>query len=176
MSLAAKAPCQKAEPDPADLLAWYDRHRRVLPWRARKGEKTSLFKIMESRDRTRLTSGVWARALAEGDGLATKLIDRAVKALGAGVGSGVNVLDVEAVIIGGGLGVRFGEEYVRRIEEAMMPHVFTSDHPPAVHLAKLGDLGGAVGAALLVPTRQPAGTRSRRTTGGRRPRSRARAA
>src|SRR5215471_5321596 len=27
-----------AKPEPADLLAWYDRHARVLPWRARRGE------------------------------------------------------------------------------------------------------------------------------------------
>jgi len=142
--------------------------------RARKGAKTDLFQIMESKGRTRLTSGVWAKAVADGDELAVKLIERAIKALGAGVASAVNVLDVEAVLIGGGLGVRFGEDYVRRIEEAMMPHVFTSDRPPAVHLVALGDLGGAIGAALLVPARQPAGARSRRPAAGRRTRGRAR--
>ena len=35
--------------------------------RANKGEKTVLFKIMEERGRTRLSSGVWARALDRGD-------------------------------------------------------------------------------------------------------------
>jgi glucokinase len=115
------------------------------------GRSTKLFQIMEKRGRTRLTSGVWARAVAKGDKLAIELIDRAIRALGAGVASCCNVLDVEAVIIGGGLGVRFGEEYARRIEQAMMPHLFASDHPPAVHLAALGDLGGAIGAALLAP-------------------------
>ncbi|HEY0224255.1 MAG TPA: A/G-specific adenine glycosylase [Pseudolabrys sp.] len=34
-----------AAPDPADLLAWYDRHRRVLPWRARKGERTDPYAV-----------------------------------------------------------------------------------------------------------------------------------
>ena len=76
------------------------------------GAKTKLFEIMEERGRDRLTSGIWERALEHGDKLAEKLIDRAVKALGAGVASAVNLLDVEAVIIGGGLGVRFGEPYV----------------------------------------------------------------
>src|SRR5205085_12156873 len=28
----------KRAPDPTALLAWYDRHRRVLPWRARPGQ------------------------------------------------------------------------------------------------------------------------------------------
>lgn len=118
--------------------------------RANRGEKTVLFKIMEERGRTRLTSGVWARALDKGDPLARSLLDRAVRALGAGVASCQNVLDVEAIIIGGGLGLRLGEPYVERIREAMMPHLFADDHPPAVELASLGDLGGAIGAALLV--------------------------
>ena len=29
---------QAAKPSPAALLAWFDRHRRILPWRARPGE------------------------------------------------------------------------------------------------------------------------------------------
>ena len=60
------------------------------------------------------------------------------------------MLDVEAIIIGGGLGLRLGEPYVERIREAMMPHLFSDDRPPAVELAALGDLGGAIGASLLV--------------------------
>jgi len=118
--------------------------------RHKRGKKTELFAIMERRGRTRLTSGVWAQALADGDKMATKLIDRAVEALGAGIASAVNLLDIEAVVIGGGLGVRFGTEYVERIRVAMMPHVFVSERPPPVLLAGLGDLGGAIGAAMLV--------------------------
>ena len=60
----------------------------------------------------------------QGDPMAVELIDRAVEALGAGVGSAVNLLDVETVVIGGGLGTRLGEPYVERIREAMMPHPF----------------------------------------------------
>ncbi len=117
---------------------------------AKKGRKTKLFEIMESRGRDRLTSGIWERALKQDDKLAAKLLERAIKALGAGIASAVNVLDVEAVVIGGGLGVRFGEQGAARIEEAMAPHVFTSDNPPVVRVAALGDLGGAIGASLLV--------------------------
>ena len=115
------------------------------------GRKTSLFKIMEKKGRTRLASGVWAKALEEGDELAIELVDRAVSYLGAGIGSAVNLLDVEAVVIGGGLGVRFGAPMVERIREASMPHIFADDRPPHMHVAALGDLGGAIGAALLAP-------------------------
>jgi glucokinase len=128
--------------------------RRAMELEARhrhkNGEKTQLFKIMEKKGRIALTSGVWADALDGGDKLAHDLIERAVHALGAGVASAVNLLDVEAVVIGGGLGSRLGEPYVERIRKAMHPHLFVDARPPAVHLAALGDLGGAMGAALLV--------------------------
>jgi glucokinase len=118
--------------------------------RAKKGEKTRLFEIMEKRGRDRLTSGIWARALAHEDKMAIDLVESAIQALGAGVASCVNVLDPEAVIIGGGLGIRLGEPYAERIAKAMQPHLFVDDNPPAIKVATLGDLGGATGAALLV--------------------------
>jgi glucokinase len=123
--------------------------------RVQKGVSTDLFKLMQKKGRDRLTSGIWARALDRDDLLADKLIDDAVEALGAGIASACNLLDVEAVVIGGGLGSRLGEPYVERIRAAMLPHLFSDDRPPAVHLAGLGDLGGAIGAALLVESRQP---------------------
>jgi glucokinase len=128
--------------------------RMAMEIKARKeverGAKTDLFKIMEERGRDRLTSGVWELALKHGDDLATILVDRAVKALGVGIASSVNLIDPEAVIIGGGLGVRFGEKYVRRIAARMHPHLFVDDRPPEMRVASLGDVGGAIGAALLV--------------------------
>jgi glucokinase len=128
--------------------------RGAMEARARKlhkeGQKTDLFKIMEKRGRERLTSGVWARALEADDKLAHEIVDEAIEALGNGVASAVNLLDVEAVVIGGGLGVRLGKPYAKRIAEAMQPHLFVDDRPPVVEVAALGDLGGAIGAALLV--------------------------
>jgi glucokinase len=115
-----------------------------------KGRKTDLFKLMKEHERTRVTSGIWARALEHGDKLAIEILDRAVKALGTGIASVVNVLDVEGVIIGGGLGVRLGQPFVKRIAEEMQPHLFADAHGPHVHVAALGDLGGAIGASLLV--------------------------
>jgi len=35
-------------PRAADLLAWYDRHRRVLPWRALPGERTDPYRVWVS--------------------------------------------------------------------------------------------------------------------------------
>lgn len=131
--------------------------RGAMEARARKrvqqGEKTALFRIMEERGRDRLSSGIWERALARDDHMAIDLLEEAVEALGAGVASAVNLLDPEAVVIGGGLGIRLGEPWVERIREAMLPHLFVDDDPPPVLLAELGDLGGAHGGALLAARR-----------------------
>jgi glucokinase len=131
--------------------------RAAMEARARRkqddGTSTELFKIMKDRGRTKLTSAVWAKALEREDKLAVELIDEAVEALGAGIASAQNLLDVQAIVIGGGLGVRLGEPFVKRIRKAMEPHLFNDANWPDVLLAGLGDLGGALGAALLVSRR-----------------------
>ena len=58
-----------------------------------------------------------------------------------------------AVVIGGGLGSRLGQPYADRILAAMMPHLFVDERPPVVLTAALGDLGGAIGATFIAPTR-----------------------
>ncbi|HEY7945622.1 MAG TPA: A/G-specific adenine glycosylase, partial [Casimicrobiaceae bacterium] len=53
MSVAVRALARKkasGHPQPADLLAWYDRHRRILPWRleiwrARRGERPDPYRV-----------------------------------------------------------------------------------------------------------------------------------
>ena len=118
--------------------------------RHEEGEKTDLFKLMRKHEKPRLTSGIWERALDHGDDLAEELIERAVEALGTGIASAVNLLDPEAVILGGGLGIRFGERLMAPLTEEMGEHLFADQRPPAVRVAALGDLGGAIGASLLV--------------------------
>jgi glucokinase len=137
--------------------------RGAMEVRAREkvdaGEKTVLFEIMEKKGKPRLASGIWERALEHDDKLAHQLVDRAVEAIGVAVASSLNLLDVDAVVIGGGLGLRLGEPYVERIREAMMPHLFSDHRPPEVLLASLGDLGGALGATLLAADRAPVAQR-----------------
>jgi A/G-specific adenine glycosylase len=47
MSVAARLPRRKktSVPEAADLLAWYDRHRRILPWRAQRGERPDPYRV-----------------------------------------------------------------------------------------------------------------------------------
>ena len=129
--------------------------RGALEDRARKESrkrKTVLFDLMRKRGRDRLTSGVWLRALDAGDEVARDLLTEAVEALGVGIGSAVTLLDVEAVVLGGGLGERLGPRWLKRIERAARPHTFFRD-APEYRLAELGDLGGAIGATPARPVR-----------------------
>jgi glucokinase len=117
---------------------------------AAAGRPTELLAIQERQRRPRMSSGVWKAALDTGDPLAHELIDRAVEALGAAIASAVNLVDVQAVLIGGGMGDKLGEPFVRRIETAMVPHLFLPPAQVEVRLGELGDYAGAMGAALLL--------------------------
>jgi len=113
------------------------------------GRKTDLFKIMEKKGRTRMSSGVIADALDEKDRLAEELIDGAVWALGVGLASVQNLLSLEAIVVGGGLGDRLGAPFVERIAEEMRPLLFVPNEPPRMLTTEHGDLSGAVGGAVL---------------------------
>jgi len=116
---------------------------------AAAGTHTLLFKIMEAKGRDRVTSSVIADALDRGDELTQKLIGEAIDALGLAIANAQNLLDLEAVIVGGGLGDRLGQPFVQRIERATYPHLHVPDRPPAILPTELGDLSGAVGAAVV---------------------------
>ena len=40
-----RAGSRRSAPPAADLLAWYDRHRRTLPWRAAPGERADPYRV-----------------------------------------------------------------------------------------------------------------------------------
>ena len=131
--------------------------RRNMEARARAavaaGRTTNLFDLMMEDRKERLSSRVWEEALAYGDVLAHELIGEAVGAIAAAAANVVNILDLEAVILGGGLGSRLGQSMADRIAREMVPHLFRPEVAPPVRVAALGDLGGAIGAALLVAKR-----------------------
>jgi glucokinase len=126
---------------------------------AAAGRPTELLSIQQRMRRPRMSSGVWKAALDAGDPLAHELIDRAIDALGAAIASALNLVDVQAVLIGGGLGDKLGQPFVRRVETAMIPHLFVPPAQIVVRQAQLGDYAGALGAALLLEDGQPGAMR-----------------
>jgi glucokinase len=115
----------------------------------KEGRRTRLFEIMEKRERERLTSGVFARALEDGDRLTRELVDEAAWALGIALASVQNLLDLEAIVLGGGLGDRLGQPFIDQVAEQMTPRLFVEAYPPVIVQSELRDLAGAVGAAVL---------------------------
>lgn len=113
------------------------------------GIDTIVPSLVEERGKVRMTSGIVRDALAKGDPLIADLVDGAIDALGAGIASAVNLLDVERVVIGGGLADKLGPSFRHRVESAMRPSLFLVPSRVEVVSAELGDEGGAVGAALV---------------------------
>jgi glucokinase len=116
---------------------------------ARKGRRTTLFRLAERKGKPRVSSGVWLEAMEQGDRVANALIDDAVWALGIALASAQNLLDLEAIVIGGGLGDRLGMPFIERVAEEMRPQLFVPDRPPELLPTEFRDLSGAVGAAVL---------------------------
>lgn len=113
------------------------------------GRSTILFDVQREKDKARATSGVFREAYERGDELVADLLDTAVEALAAGIASAVNLLDVDVVVLGGGLADKLGEPFRSRIDAATRPLLFLQPPRIKVVAAQLGDEGGAIGVALL---------------------------
>ncbi|MBW3561998.1 MAG: ROK family protein [Actinobacteria bacterium] len=133
--------------------------RRAMEHAARRaqdeGKHTSLFRIAEELGKDHLSSKVFKAAYEQGDPVAADLIDFGAEALGKGIASAVNLLDVEKVVIGGGLADRMGAQFLTRVESGARPALFLQ--PPRVEIvaAELGERGGAIGAALVARDATP---------------------
>ncbi|CAN5148968.1 ROK family protein [soil metagenome] len=127
--------------------------RRMMTESARAmvaaGRTTRLFAIQEAKGRAKATSGIWSAALDEGDRVATELIDEAVDALGVAVASSLNLLDLDRVVVGGGMADKFGQDLADRIASAARPHAVRPVCDDLVVVAALGDDSGLVGAAHI---------------------------
>ncbi len=123
--------------------------RGVASAMADAGWTTSLFEIRDEEDKSTLTSKVWAKALDDGDELATKLFDTAIEMLGVAVGSAVNLLDLDVVVVGGGLAEKLGQDLADRIGEAAKPWMLRPSPDLRFVVSELEDDAGVVGAASL---------------------------
>ncbi len=116
---------------------------------AQAGRPTAMLDIQERLGKRRMTSAVWATALEEGDALARRLFGDAIDALGCGVSAAINLLDLDTVVLGGGLAEKLGEDFVEAVAEATRPRVLAGADERRFLLAELGDDAGAIGAAAL---------------------------
>ncbi len=113
------------------------------------GRTTTLFEIQADEGKAQPTSKVWARALDEGDDVVRELFGSAVESVAIGVASVVNLLDVEQVVIGGGMAEKLGQDLADRIHDEAVPWMLHPNPDLVFAVAALGDDSGVVGAAAL---------------------------
>lgn len=124
--------------------------RRCLEDEARRlhegGRHTKLVDIAGD---GRMKSSVFLKAFEAGDEVVIELLEQAVDALGAALASAVALVDLDLIVLGGGLAGKLGAPFVERVDAAVRRRLFLASSPLRVVPAALGDLGGALGAALL---------------------------
>jgi len=102
--------------------------------------------------KSRLTSGVLAKAYRRGDPLVTGVLGRAQWHLGLMTASIVNLIDPERVVFGGGVVEALDEEFLEPIRVTARQHYIQQTGADKVGIvpAELGDHAVAIGAAVLV--------------------------
>lgn len=113
------------------------------------GHTTTLEELRIDKGKESMTSSVWEAALADGDELAQEVFGTGMDAIGVGIGAVLNVLDVDLVVIGGGLAEKLGSDLADRIEGSTTPWVMRPSPDLRFCVAALGDDSGVVGAAAL---------------------------
>jgi glucokinase len=109
------------------------------------GEATALVEIAGDE---RMKSSVFDKALARDDAVAKALLDEAVAAIAVAISNAVMFVDVELVVLGGGMAERLGEPFAQRIEAAVNERLVGGVAVRVVPAA-LGDNAGVVGAAAM---------------------------
>ncbi|POR44768.1 ROK family protein [Methylobacterium sp. V23] len=86
-------------------------------------------------------------ALRAGDAAARATLDRYLDRLGRGIAQGVNLIDPDVIVIGGGLSRV--PEILAGLPERVAPHVFSDAFDTPIRPSRHGDASGVRGAAWL---------------------------
>jgi len=115
----------------------------------KRGGRSSVAKLLNKE--TDLLSGKDLKAAYDsGDEVVKKIINRAAKSAGIGIGSLLNVLGPEIVVLGGGVVEAFGDDFVARLERSARDIAFDINSKDVKFVrAELGDDAGVIGAATL---------------------------
>lgn len=135
----------------ADGLATAESYvgRRALEERARSrhaaGAESPFFDEVDDRP---IKSKRWLRARDDGDPLVNELLDEAEVAVASLITSVLLTVDIERVVIGGGMGDRLGAPFRAAVARRVEALTFT-EAPVDIVGVELDDVAGACGAALL---------------------------
>lgn len=101
-----------------------------------------------------IASGDIRAALDAGDALTLRILGEVQEVLGLLIASVVNLLDPEAIVLGGGLTQSLGQSFVQAVSEAAYANFFLTDPEGRVKIveAALGDDATVLGASVLART------------------------
>lgn len=123
----------------------------------KKGKKSILTKLTGG-DLELIRSGTLAKALRSKDKLTVKVFKQTTKYLGVGIGSIVNFLNPDMIVLGGGVVEALDDKFIDNIRKAAKKYALP-DTLKGVQIvrAELGDDAGVLGAAALARQRLEAG-------------------
>ena len=108
-------------------------------------------KELAGTDLSKIRSSVLAKSIELGDKVIEQIVRRAAEQVGRGIGSLINILAPDVVVLGGGLVEAMPKLYLEGVREGVRRNVLPSLADCAkLKLSELGDLAGAVGAAAWV--------------------------
>ena len=104
-----------------------------------------------------IRSGALAKAIQSKDKLTLKIFKKVTKYLGIGIGSIVNFLNPEMIVLGGGVVEALDDTFIDNIRAATEKYALPNTlNGVQIVRAELGDNSGILGAAALA--RQRSGT------------------
>ncbi|MEY2724985.1 MAG: Glucokinase [Planctomycetota bacterium] len=108
-------------------------------------------KDLAGTDISNIRSSALAKSIERGDRAIEKIVRRAAEVVGQGIGSLINVLAPDVVILGGGLVEAMPKLYLDSVQTGISRNVLPSLAGCArLKVSELGDTAAAVGAAALV--------------------------
>lgn len=130
--------------------------RNMMKWAAKTLEDAPKRVRKEWKDvePTKVKSSQLFEFYLKDDPIAVQLFDDATRAIAAGIGSCINLLSPEVVVLGGGLTEAFGEVLAERVWELATRHALPGAADGVRFVtAALGDDAGIVGAAAYARDR-----------------------
>lgn len=139
----------------AEALASRTAIERDVREAMRGGRPSMAAELLGANQARPMTANIIGQALERGDAVVAEAVQRAQHYLGLLVSACVNLVDPEVVVIGGGLPERLGEPYLDAVRAVARQHFVNQSGAERVRIvpAALGDLSGAIGAAVVARRR-----------------------
>lgn len=119
------------------------------------GRESMILELLKQSGRERITSGILAQAYEARDPLVYEVISRAQHYLGIFIGSTINYIDPDMIVIGGGVAEALGEAFVEPMRPVAYQYAMNRKDARGVKiaLAKLEDHAVLQGAAVYARQR-----------------------